>query len=169
MMIFLCGFSGAGKTYLLKKLQQDFTDFNWFFFDLDEEIEKRKQSPIWKIVQECGIDHFRTLETEQLEKIQGGKDLPNCLVALGGGALDLNLKSIKNTPDTKLVWLDTPFEKCFARISGDECRPLASLGRNKLEKLYCQRCTSYQKADLVLSNIQIENVKKLNQLIDLLK
>ena len=169
MMVFLCGFSGAGKTYLLKNLKQSMTDSNWCFFDLDEEIEKQNGESIWQIVKEHGINHFRKLETHQLIKVLESKALNNCVIALGGGTLDLNFELIKNTAEAKLVWLDIPFEGCFARISGDNLRPLVSLGKEKLEQLYVQRCANYQKADLILSKSQIENVKKLNQLIDLLK
>ncbi|OFZ23876.1 MAG: hypothetical protein A2202_02380 [Bdellovibrionales bacterium RIFOXYA1_FULL_36_14] len=169
MIVFLCGFSGAGKTYLLKNLKQSTTDTNWCFFDLDEEIEKQNGVPIWQIVNESGISHFRKLETLQLKKVLKETVSNNCLVALGGGTLDLNFELIENTAEAKLVWLDISFERCFARISGDNLRPLVILGKEKLEQLYVQRCANYQKADLILSKSQIENVKKLNQLIDLLK
>src|SRR3989339_567804 len=165
MMVFLCGFSGAGKTYLLKNLKQSFTGSHWSFLDMDEEIEQTHKLPIWKIVHDWGMEHFRKLETDQLKKILVGQTSRHCLIALGGGALDLNAELINNTPKAKLVWLDVPFEMCFARISGDQHRPLVAMGKEKLTKLYLQRCINYQKADLILSTAQVESVKKLNQLI----
>ncbi len=169
MIIFLCGFSGAGKTHLLKTLKLNCANISWFFVDLDDEIIKNQESSISEIVARDGFDCFRKLETFYLKKIIDSSDKENCVVALGGGTLEFNMELIKGEVESKMVWLNVPFDECFERISGDNSRPLVSLGKKELAKIYTKRCENFKKADLVLSSVQIRNIKKLNQLIDLLK
>jgi shikimate kinase len=169
MMIFLCGFSGSGKSRLLNLLKATSGDADWSFFDLDGEITKGEGLEIREIVSRFGFDHFRDLETLYLKRLMKNKATPSCIVALGGGALDKNLNLLRTCRQAQIVWLNVPFETCYGRIVSDIGRPLVNLGKETLSQLFAERTLNYQKADLVLSDQQIENIKKLNQLLDLLK
>lgn len=78
-MIFIIGFTGAGKTTYGKKLAGE---LRVPFYDLDEEIEKHGRKTISEIFAENGEDFFRKLETETLRNFSFPE---NAIVACGGG------------------------------------------------------------------------------------
>lgn len=86
------------------------------------------------------------------------------IIALGGGTPTaerfLNLRD-----QTKLVFLDVPFETCFNRIKNDSNRPLTALGEEGLRELYQKRLPIYQKADLILSETEIKEIEGLESLV----
>ena len=143
MKIFLCGFMGAGKTRLLRRLEGN-SDHGWSFLDLDAGIEQDEKMSIDSIVEKNGWDYFRKLERDRIERIldsQSGK----IIVALGGGALcGGNLEKILKVEGVCLVWIKTPLDVCIERISKDGERPLVRRGLKYLKDLYRQRCEDYE-------------------------
>ena len=141
--VFLCGFSGAGKSTLAKK--QEMSSFECV--DLDEWI----LNFYGLCPRRHGLRAFRYRELMAIEHLCALKKTEKRLVvALGGGALSEKSLSMIQERGGCLVWLDTPFEECFGRItsSEDRHRPLAQKGKEYLKKLYCERLPLYQKADL---------------------
>lgn len=125
--IYLCGFMGCGKStigvQLAKKLGRG-------FIDLDSYIEKREGMTIPEMFAEKGEPFFRERETAAL------RDIPRSIgvIATGGGALlTENNAEIARSVGT-VVYIDVPFELCYARINGDKNRPIAA-GSTKEELL----------------------------------
>lgn len=85
--VFLIGFMGSGKTTLGKKLA---VKLGLQFVDLDEEVvrccksetaNQKSQISVSTLVEEKGIDYFRTAESETLK----GLDITGKLISTGGG------------------------------------------------------------------------------------
>jgi shikimate kinase len=81
-------------------------------------------------------------------------------LALGGGALT----GVKND-GAKLVFLDTPFELCYERITNDFNRPLVSLKKEELRKLYNERLTLYRQANLILGERERKEIDGIGALV----
>ena len=78
--VFLVGYMGSGKTTTGKKLAKN---IGYFFFDLDNEIEKLAGKTIPQIFADEGEDAFRLLEHSMLVSLSNRK---NVVVSTGGGA-----------------------------------------------------------------------------------
>lgn len=77
------------------------------------------------------------------------------------------MAKIKGNSECRLVFLDTPFDVCFERISGDTgSRPLVKLGRDRLYELYEERLPFYQLAELKLDMAQIAEINRPEQLLE---
>ena len=122
------GKSTAGKL-LAKKL-------GWRFVDLDAEIERAAGKPIPEIFEEQGEEAFRDLEHQQLlSQIGCSRQGGACVVALGGGAYAAERNRDAMADCGVALWLDPPFPILWARVSGNEKRPLAK-DPDAFEKLY---------------------------------
>jgi shikimate kinase len=147
MKIVITGFMGCGKTRLARKLARH---LNLTMADLDDIItEKEGRSPAQLIVEE-GEPAFRVIESTVLRELIEA-NTPD-IIALGGGAWiqEVN-RNLINKHGCVSIWLDVPFEVCWARIeASDENRPLGRT-RDQAQKLYEQRRPIYQ-----LANIHIE-------------
>lgn len=143
--IFLCGFMGCGKTTVGRELAKR---LSCRFVDLDELIVETDGRPIPDIFSQSGEGYFRELETKLIKEFDSG-----AVVALGGGAV---LKK-ENTDAIKrigvLVFIDTDFDICFGRISGDKNRPLAANSeREELLQRYNSRLPIYSSVgDMTVS------------------
>lgn len=144
MKIVITGFMGCGKTRLARKLARH---LNLTMADLDDRItEKEGRSPAQLIVEE-GEEAFRVIESTVLRELLEA-DTPK-IIALGGGAWiqEVN-RNLINKDDCVSIWLDVPFEVCWARIEvSDENRPLGRT-RDQAQKLYEQRRPIYQLANI---------------------
>ena len=118
--VYLSGFMGSGKTAIYKEI---YPLVNIKHFDLDEEIIK-EHGKIETIFEE-GEVHFRILEREVFSTIPN----ENCLVALGGGSLEVGeiYLKVKESPNT--FYLDDSFENLWERIK-DSDRPLVKRGKD---------------------------------------
>lgn len=147
MRIVITGFMGSGKTRIARELAQR---LNVEMVDLDEKITASKgRSPAQLIVDE-GEEAFRVIESDVLRELLETDSAR--VIALGGGAWiqEVN-RSLIEQYDWISVWLDVPFEVCWARIQASgEDRPL---GRTKeqAQALYDQRKPIYQ-----LANVRIQ-------------
>lgn len=77
--VYLIGYMGCGKTTTGKKLARA---IGYFFFDLDDEIEKLTGKKIVQIFQSEGEDAFRALEHSVVQSLSKRK---NIVIATGGG------------------------------------------------------------------------------------
>jgi len=139
---FICGFSGAGKSFLLKERKQAGTP-KTLFVDLDQYIFEnyaKGHECLGDFIRSVGIDEFRNLEYLALTKLVENKSI---MIALGGGALNERTSKLLESNGFEGEWLDTPFEICFERIQNDKNRPLANLGKEKLSELFEERAKWY--------------------------
>jgi len=135
---------GCGKTEVASRLA---TRLSLHFIDLDDQITQTEgQSPA-ELIRERGEESFRTIETRVLSDVLR-KNL-NGVVALGGGAwIESVNRDLIRDKDAVCVWLDTPFEVCWERIStSNEDRPLGAT-RDEANTRYEKRLPLYQLADI---------------------
>ena len=141
--IFLVGFMGSGKTEAGRALS---LLLGRAFVDLDALIEQQESRTIGEIFTVFGEQEFRRLETEAIESVS--RSGPS-VVALGGGACQSQENRDLLAAAGTTVWLDCPFEVCFARVKGDKSRPL--LGEEaETRQLFDRRRESYGRADYVV-------------------
>ena len=144
--IVIAGFMGCGKTAVAGALA---VHLNCKMIDLDEAITEREARSPARIIEEDGESAFRAIETITLHDVL--RDGSVGVIALGGGAwITGTSRKLINQYASLTVWLDTPFEVCWKRISlSDAVRPL---GRSKeqAEELYERRRPVYALADLRL-------------------
>lgn len=148
MKIVITGFMGSGKTLVARKLARH---LKLTMIDLDEKItEKEGRSPAQLIVEE-GEAAFRLIESAVLRELLEA-DAAH-IIALGGGAwIQKTNRDLIKEYDYLSIWLDAPFEVCWARIEASgEDRPLGKT-KEQAKALYDQRRPIYQLADIRIEN-----------------
>ena len=144
MKIVITGFMGSGKTRLARELARR---LNLEMVDLDDRVTEREgRSPAQLIVEE-GEEAFRLIESDVLRELLETNGAG--VIALGGGAwiVDANRQLIDEY-DCLTIWLDVPFEVCWARIeASDDDRPLGRT-REQAQTLYDRRRPVYQLAKI---------------------
>jgi len=142
--IVITGFMAAGKTSVAQALGKL---LNRHAIDLDEMITSQQGRTPKQIIDEDGETQFREIETDCLR--QALLPVTGHVMALGGGAW-----TIKRNRDLiaehggLTVWLDTPFDLCWERISeGANDRPLAP-NEDQAHQLFDERRPIYALAAL---------------------
>ena len=116
--IFIVGSMGSGKTSIGKMLAKN---NNLSFLDTDHEIIRSCGYSIPDIFEEFGEEHFRSLETEQLRKMNA---IENHIISTGGGIIlrDDNKKLMKDLGI--IIFLDININSQIARVKNRKNRPL---------------------------------------------
>lgn len=166
-LIFIVGFPTSGKTsigkLLAKKMKVD-------FFDTDHLIEEKTKKTIPVIFETEGEERFRNYEKEILESLKGTTGI----VSTGGG-----LPCFHSNMETMLemgtvIYLLVDFEILLGRFrdkKASENRPLLNLQedvRGVLEKMWEERSSIYDKADIVIVANKSTKQQLVNELIELL-
>lgn len=142
--IVITGFMGCGKTKVARELARR---LNTVMVDLDKEITARVGRSPAELIVEDGEPAFRAVESDTLRQVleQGAAKV----IALGGGAwIQETNRQLTRQYDCLTVWLDVPFEICWARIqASQEDRPLGRT-RNEAFALYRQRRPVYELANI---------------------
>lgn len=136
---------GAGKSFIGKMLA-DRLSRN--LIDTDEYIINWKSKSIPDIFKECGEDGFREIEHEAIVKLSSQVGV---IISLGGGAATRkpNVDAMKTSG--KVVLLDSSFDVCYERISGDSNRPIVmQKTKDELRELYNARMPIYSEASDVI-------------------
>ena len=156
---------GAGKSTLLRKFQPNDQGFDCIDLDDALAVELRiRPERLGEWILQNGFPLFRDLEKTKLKKLLKHKD--SMVIALGGGSLTPEiLKIIQNDPECKLVFLDTSFDLCLARIKDDPTRPMAQISLEELKRLFESRRKDYLLADLVVSESEIKEIEGLGTLV----
>lgn len=155
-IIFLCGFMGAGKSTLGKKLA---LNLELPYRDLDDWIEEQENRSIRDIFEKFDEAVFRKLERKYLLKL-----IPEYrgVLSLGGGTLHnqhivdhIKLNGI-------LIFIETPFSVILDRILSGRERPLLldedgelkdrQIVEKNLKELYEIRLPYYEQAEIKISN-----------------
>ena len=159
MEVYICGFSGSGKTTALEKLRN--RDKEILCEDLDHLIAGNVgvgAQELGKWIQQAGWESFRALEQKLLHQWSDSQVGPAKVLALGGGTLDfINWSQFKELrgPSSRvyLFHLNRPFELCYQVITGDSNRPLGQRPKAELEQLYHERKKKFQQADREFENV----------------
>ena len=145
MRVLLTGFMGTGKTAVGKRLAER---LGLPFIDLDEIIEEASGASIREIFERQGEDEFRRRERAALKK---ALDMPEGIVATGGGTLvdASNRQLVRGHALT--VWLNTPLQVIESRLHrGDrDSRPLFG-DLSRVRELFRRRLPAYRQADLTI-------------------
>lgn len=146
----LIGFMGSGKTTIAEYLAEE---LNLRYIDIDDEIIKRYNTSISEIFAAKGESGFREKEYEVL------KDLlkEDAIISTGGGVITYppSLKLLQEQVKHKVFYLEAPFHILYDRIKGDNTRPLASQGEQKVKVLYDSRLSFYEEAsDHIIDTVQ---------------
>ena len=154
MNYFICGFSGAGKSYLLESLKEL---IELELIDLDQYIFQQfgqGHDGLGDYIRDVGFKQFRLEEKKALSVLakKGG-----ILISLGGGALDTKAELILK--DFNGLWLNTDFETCYSRIKDDINRPLSEKSYDELKELYLSRKLVYSKYS------EVSNAKEVAVLV----
>lgn len=164
--ILIAGFSGAGKTSLLKALEKTAPDPEWTFTDLDDLVIKQHRGQvIAHIVAEHGWETFRLWERQAL----GGwlKEEEKGVLSLGGGALTpLVYELYKGHRKLKFCHLHASFEDCWERLQleNTEARPLIKLGKGELHRIYLERFKVFDQIPWRLENPKGSDLFQLSSL-----
>lgn len=143
--IILVGFMGTGKS-TVGRLVAD--RLGWPFTDSDRFIEQEQGMPIPSIFRERGEAAFRALETDALKRLigQGGR-----VIATGGGAVLAEDNRKVMLAGGLVVALKASPDTIISRVGGGVDRPLlAGNVRDNVMRLYEQRKTAYDFADLIV-------------------
>ena len=144
MKIVITGFMGSGKTSVARELARR---LGLAMVDLDKRItENEGRSPAQLIVEE-GEPAFRLIESSTLRELLQTNAAH--IIALGGGAwIQETNRVLIHQNEYLSVWLDVPFEVCWARIeTAGEDRPLGR-SREHAEELFDSRRPIYQLSDV---------------------
>lgn len=145
MKITLVGFMGSGKSTVGRELSEL---LGFPLLDLDRLIVEKTGKSIPEIFKSLGEEGFREIEASVLKEslLKEGSGI----IATGGGApaYGENIEVINR--HSLSVFLKTPFEVIWERISRDENRPLVKLGREGVMELYRKRLPYYERAKLIV-------------------
>lgn len=144
---------GSGKTCTGRSLAEL---LGWDFVDLDEEIERREQTPIRQLFGDIGELAFRSLEHATLRHCLSQSSRP-MILALGGGAyIQPDNAELLHTSHALTVFLETPLEEMLTRCGVEDApdpenpRPLAA-DKAEFRRLYEQRLPSYRAAEFTVA------------------
>ena len=135
--VFLCGFMGCGKSTIGRLLAKR---LGMGFIDLDDYIEQQEGMKIPEIFAQKGEAYFRERESRALGELPSSAGV----IATGGGTLLRRENGDLAKSLGTVIYIDTPFEKCYERIKDDPHRPIAaSSTKEQLLERYEQRKPLY--------------------------
>ena len=141
--IVIVGFMGCGKTTVAKALAER---VGCAMVDLDSFITDREGRSPAEIIAQDSEPLFREIETRALKVVL--EENAAGVIALGGGAWMVPAnRALVAQHDCLSVWLDTPFELCWQRITASGAlRPLAP-DRETAQSRYDSRRADYALAE----------------------
>ena len=150
--IVLIGMPGCGKSTVGKELAEK---MHREFFDCDEEIAKRGETPA-QIIEKYGEEHFRQIESEVLRELCKKS---RCVIATGGGAVTRKRNYDIIHQNATVIFI----ERDIKRLATNG-RPLSQGGEEKLFNMYETRYPLYKK----FSHFLVESQKHSEQTADLI-
>ena len=129
-----CGKSTIGKI-LAEMLKCE-------FYDMDEYIVGKEKMQIPEIFAEKGEKYFRETETAVIRELSTAKGV----IACGGGAMLKKENAEIASENGIVVYIESEFETCYSRISGDKNRPIVMNNtKEELNFIYDSRIPLYKE------------------------
>jgi shikimate kinase len=142
---------GSGKTHWGRQLA---AQLKIPFFDLDDEIEKKENTPVTQIFAEKGEEAFRIKEKETMEELI---DTNGSMVLSCGGGTPCFFNNIERMKKYGLViWLNTHIEILLQRLLKEKTdRPLIRNiadedMRSFIVRKLNERRIYYEQADVII-------------------
>jgi len=117
-IIFLCGFSGSGKTETGRRLAEM---IGYGFVDTDAVLEEVLGSSISHLFAALGEARFRSVESDILRTVV---NFTPRVIALGGGTIAREENLIYAKAHGFLIYLKVTPETAYERLDGAQTRPL---------------------------------------------
>jgi shikimate kinase len=163
--ILIAGFSGSGKTGLLRHLEQSSPSSDWHFSDLDQLVMKtHKVTDLASLIEIHGWEKFRIWERQALEGWL--KEEGKGVLSLGGGTLSQMVFDLyRPSRRIKFCYIYSSFEDCWERLhlQNTEVRPLVRLGKSELLSIYEQREAVFSQINWKLVNSQATDLGELSK------
>lgn len=168
-LIFLCGFMGAGKSTIGRRIAEE---LGCSFLDLDDRIVERVGKTIPQIFDEAGEGTFRTAERKALLEIVRDDE---GVVALGGGSLQNQHLLDHLKLNGLLIHVKASMPVILERITGDTNRPLLLDEEGKIKDketltkdlsvLYQDRLPLYEQAVITLEVSADQSVEEQTEIL----
>ena len=145
MIFVLIGMPGCGKSCMGRGISGR---LKMKVIDGDRLIERRYGNPLYKLIEENGLDGFKKIEEETLLSIEDD----NVIIAPGGSAVyyDSVMKYFKSRG--KIIYLYASLETIRERLGDYSKRGVVLAPDQTLESLYEERCKLYRKyADITIN------------------
>ncbi len=160
--IILVGFSGAGKSYIGKKIADA---LGMDFLDTDEEVEKYRGMSVNEIFEKLSEYEFRNNELEILKRMES---CTNTVIATGGGAVEFESTRQQMQQNGFVVYLFSPYDVSLKRADSSN-RPKLREPEEEILKLYEKRKKLYYITSDLMINTNHSVDKIVNALTDDLK
>jgi shikimate dehydrogenase len=155
--IILVGFSGAGKSYIGRKLADA---LGMDFLDTDEEIEKYRGMSVNEIFEKLSEYEFRNNELEILKRMEGCR---NTVIATGGGAVEFESTRKQMQKNGFVVYMFSPYDVSLKRADSTN-RPKLRESEDEIFKLYEKR----KKLYYITSDLMINSNHPADRIVDTL-
>jgi shikimate kinase len=157
--IVITGFMGCGKSKVARALA---LQLDVPVVDLDDVITAQHGQTPAQLITEAGEPAFRSIESNTLRELL--KTMQTGVIALGGGAwIEETNRELMEQHGCSSVWLDVPFEVCWARIeTSEEDRPLGRT-REQAQALYERRKPIYRLAAIHVEVLGHEDLEVLTK------
>ena len=160
MNVILVGLPGSGKTTVGRAAARQ---LGWPHIDFDTEIEHRAHASIEQIFSRQGEPYFRSLEQALT------RELVTCrrtIMSAGGGWITNSESVALLRPTARIIYLRAAPSSLLARLAGGRVRrPLLEVSdpAAALERLYEERRSLYEQADLTLDTEVVDRKELIEQ------
>jgi shikimate kinase len=147
----LIGMPGAGKSTLGVLLAKRTARS---FLDTDLLIQKTERAPLQQIIEERGVEFFRSVE----ERIVLGLDCSSCVIATGGSVVYSQAAMEHLGQLGQRIYLDVPFGELERRLGDLDKRGVIRGPGQDLESLLAERRALYERwADIRVDCGELEH------------
>ena len=161
--IVLIGMMGAGKSTIGHLLDERLKDF--FYLDMDKEIEKRAQKHIPEMFAQDGGEHSRMLEHQLIQKFS---NYHNQVISTGGGIVE-NVENINLLKKNGVIfYLYAKVDTLYDRLKKTNDRPLLKHPnpKERIKELIKKREPFYKMADFAVSTDNRQLVDIVREILE---
>ena len=162
--IIFIGMPGCGKStlgVLFAKAQM------YGFCDTDLLIQQKEKLPLYKVIEQRGIEGFSEVESEIVSKLRGY----HRMVIATGGSVVLSEKAMENLRrNGTIVYIKLPSEEIKRRVRNITTRGLVMRKGETLDDIYRQRTPLDEKyADVIVDCTGLRTEESVERIIGALK
>jgi len=156
--VILIGMPGAGKSTVGVVLAKV---LGYKFLDSDLVIQEKEGKLLSQIIAENGDDGFIEIENNVNKSIE----VDHTVIATGGSAV-YGAEAMEHFKGLgTVIYLEVPYAEIMKRVGSLKDRGVVSNGKVKMEDIYADRVTLYEKyADVIIKEWDIpirETIKKI--------